>query len=282
MKGFGIHSSLWTMAWDRETAEYSVNEAKKHGLDIVEIALLDPPSVDGGHSRGLFEKAGITPVCSLGLPDEIRASVHPEKALEFLTTAIEKAAEIGAPALSGVIYGSIGERTGEPPTQKELDNITWTLERAAKVAKPLNVELGIEAINRYETHLVNTAEQAVSLLERVGMPNVFVHLDTYHMNIEEKGIANGILRARDHLKYIHLSESDRGVPGLGTVAWDEVFTALAAIGYEGGMAMESFINLPPEVGSGLSVWRPVTEEEQDVLGFGLPFLKKKAQQFGLI
>ena len=77
------------------------------------------------------------------------------------------------------------------------------------------IELGVEAVNRYENHLINTGWQAVDMIERVGADNIFVHLDTYHMNIEEKGAANGILDAREHLKYIHLSESDRGTPGYG-------------------------------------------------------------------
>ena len=120
------------------------------------------------------------------------------------------------------------------------------------------------------------------MVEKVGQPNVFVHLDTYHMNIEEKGLANGILAARDHLKYIHLSESDRGVPGTGTIAWDEIFGALAAIGFTGGMALESFITLPPQIASALSVWRPVARDAAEVLGDGLPCLRNKAAQYGLI
>jgi D-psicose/D-tagatose/L-ribulose 3-epimerase len=116
----------------------------------------------------------------------------------------------------------------------------------------------------------------------VGADNLFVHLDTYHMNIEEKGIAQGILDARDHLRYIHLSESDRGTPGAGTVGWDEIFSALKAVGFKGGLAMESFINMPPEVAYGLSVWRPVASGEPEVMGNGLPFLRNKARQYGLI
>ena len=120
------------------------------------------------------------------------------------------------------------------------------------------------------------------MIEQVGADNIFVHLDTYHMNIEEKGAANGILAAREHLKYIHLSESDRGTPGSGNVPWDEVYAALAAIDFKGGLAMESFINMPPEVSYGLSVWRPVAKDEAEVMGNGLPFLRNKARQYGLI
>ena len=111
---------------------------------------------------------------------------------------------------------------------------------------------------------------------------MFIHLDTYHMNIEEKGVAQAILDARDHLRYIHLSESDRGTPGMGTVDWDEIFVALRAIDFNGGLAMESFVNMPPEIAFGLSVWRPVARDEAEVMEKGLPFLKNKAAQYGLI
>ena len=82
--------------------------------------------------------------------------------------------------------------------------------------------------------------------------------------------------------FIHLSESDRGTPGSGTVDWDEIFVALRAIDFRGGLAMESFVNMPPEIAFGLSVWRPVASGEAEVMGKGLPFLRNKAEQYGLI
>lgn len=282
MQGFGVHTSMWTMNWDREGAEKAIAGAAHYKMDFIEIALLNAPAVDAGHTRALLEKNGLRAVCSLGLPEAAWASVRPDAAIEHLKLAIEKTAEMGAEALSGVIYGGIGERTGVPPTQGEYDNITRVLSAAASHAKRFGIELGVEAVNRYENHLVNSAQQAVDVVERVGADNVFVHLDTYHMNIEEKGAANGILIAREHLKYIHLSESDRGTPGYGNVPWDEIYATLAAIGFKGGLAMESFINMPPEVAYGLAVWRPVARDMEEVMGNGLPFLRNKAAQYGLI
>ncbi|MGD1887865.1 MAG: sugar phosphate isomerase/epimerase family protein [Cohaesibacteraceae bacterium] len=282
MQGFGIHSSIWTMSWTPEAAEHAVGEAVRHGFDFVEVALLDPPMVDADHSRALFERSGIHAVCSLGLPEACWPSRDPEPGIAFLRVALDKAAAMGAEALTGVTYGGIGERSGMPPTEAELDNVARCLEEAAKHAKTLGIAFGIEPVNRYETHLLNTGQQAVEMVERVGAGNMFVHLDTYHMNIEEKGVANGILAARDHLRYIHLSESDRGVPGKGTCDWDEIHAALAAIGFKGGLAMESFMNMPPEIAYGLSVWRPVAESTEEVIGEGLPFLRGKARQYGLI
>jgi D-psicose/D-tagatose/L-ribulose 3-epimerase len=282
MQGFGIHSSIWTMRWTPDAAEMAVAEAVRHGFDFIEVALLDPPIVDAAHSRALFDRTGVRAVCSLGLPEACWPSVNPDAGLEFLKVALDKTAAMGADALSGVTYGGIGQRTGLPPSECELDNVARCLEAAARHAKSLGIAFGIEPVNRYETHLINTGWQAVAMIERVGAENIFVHLDTYHMNIEEKGAANGILAARDHLRYIHLSESDRGVPGAGTCDWDEIYATLAAIGFKGGLAMESFMNMPPELAYGLSVWRPVAESTEQVIGEGLPFLRQKARQYGLI
>lgn len=282
MEGFGVHTSMWTMSWDRAGAERAVAAAAQHKMDFIEIALLNPGGVDVPHTRALLEKHGLRAVCSLGLPEQARASLRPDAAIDFLRVALDKTAEMGAEALSGVIYGVIGERTGLPPTPGEVDNVVRVMDTSARYAKSLGLQLGIEPVNRYESHLLNTGWQAVEMIRRIGADNIFVHLDTYHMNIEEKGIANGILDARDHLKYIHLSESDRGTPGAGNCDWDAVYATLAAIGFKGGLAMESFINMPPELAHGLSVWRPVAENEAEVMGSGLPFLRNKARQYGLI
>ncbi|MEP0521368.1 MAG: sugar phosphate isomerase/epimerase [Hyphomicrobiales bacterium] len=282
MEGFGVHTSMWTMSWDRPGCERAVAKAASYGMDFLEIALLDPPAVDAEHSKKTLDAHKMRSVCSLGLPQEVWASHNPQGAVDFLKIALEKCAAMGCEALSGVTYGGIGERSGLPPSDAELDNVAHALEATAKYAKSLGLLFGIEPVNRYETHLINTGWQAVAMIERIGADNMFVHLDTYHMNIEEKGISQGILDARDYLRYIHLSESDRGTPGAGTVGWDEIFATLKAVDFKGGLAMESFIDMPPEIAHGLSVWRPVASGEAEVMENGLPFLRNKSKQYGLI
>lgn len=282
MQGFGVHTSMWTMHWDRAGAERTIPAAAGYGMDFIEIALLNTAIVDAPHTRALLERHGMRAVCSLGLPEQNWASVNPDGAIGHLCAAIDKAAEMGAEALSGVTYGGIGQRTGVPPTMAEYDNVARALAAAARHARARGIAFGIEPVNRYENHLINTGWQAKWMIEKVGADNIFIHLDTYHMNIEEKGAANGILDAREHLRYIHLSESDRGTPGEGTCDWDEVFATLAAIDFRGGLAMESFINMPPEIAYGLGVWRPVAENFEEVMGRGLPFLRNKARQYRLI
>jgi D-psicose/D-tagatose/L-ribulose 3-epimerase len=272
---------MWTMKWDRSGAERAIAGAVKYKMDFIEIPLVDAPSVDATHTRKLLEKHALRAACSLVLPQAAWASARPEAAIEHLKTAIEKAAAMGGEALTGVTYGGTNERTGSPPTKAEYDNVARALEAAAKHAERNGIQLGVEAVNRYENHLVNSAEQAVALVERIGMANVFVHLDTFHMNIEEKGAANGILSARNHLKYMHMSESDRGTPGYGNVPWDAIFACLAATGFKGGLTLESFVSMPSEMAGDISTWRPVARDADEVLDNGLSFLRSKAAQYGL-
>jgi D-psicose/D-tagatose/L-ribulose 3-epimerase len=277
-----MHSSLWTARWTPDAVEKLVPEAARHGFEVIEIALLAPETIDVEHSRAVLSEHGITPTCSLGLPREVTAPLHPNKAEAYLMRALEVAHALGSGTLSGVTYATIGYTTGRPPAEQEYANIAKALVPVARRAAEHGMTLGLEPCNRYETHLVNTAEQAVRLIERIGEPNVTIHLDTYHMNIEEKGFAHGIRAAGRHLRYIHLSESDRGVPGTGTIDWDATFEALAETGFEGDMVIESFITLPPEIARALSVWRPVADSAEQVLQGGVPFLRDLAQKHGLL
>ncbi|MEO1102525.1 MAG: TIM barrel protein, partial [Pseudomonadota bacterium] len=168
MKGFGVHTSMWTFEWTREGAEMAVAQAKRYPVDFIEIALLDPPMVDGPHTAKLLDEAELPAVCSLGLPEECWASRHPEKAVDFLKMALDKTAETGALALSGVTYGGIGERSGKPPTDTEKDNIARVLKEVAGYAKGKNLLFGIEPVNRYENHIINTGWQAVEIIEKTG------------------------------------------------------------------------------------------------------------------
>jgi D-psicose/D-tagatose/L-ribulose 3-epimerase len=282
MVRFGMHSSLWTARWTPDAVEKLVPEAARHGLEVIEIALLAPETIDVEHSRRVLRDHGVAPTCSLGLPQEVTAPLHPSKAEAFLMRALEVAHALGSSTLSGVTYATIGYTSGAPPAEQEYANIAKALRPVARRAAEHGMTLGLEPCNRYETHLVNTAEQAVRLIERIGEPNVMVHLDTYHMNIEEKGFAHGIRRAGRHLRYIHLSENDRGVPGSGTIDWDATFTALAETGFDGDMVIESFVTLPPEIARALSVWRPVADSAEQVLREGVPFLRNLAQEHGLL
>jgi D-psicose/D-tagatose/L-ribulose 3-epimerase len=145
----------------------------------------------------------------------------------------------------------------------------------AEYAQPAGITLGLEPVNRYESCLINTVGQAAALADRIGLPNVGVHLDTYHMNIEETGWAAPVHTAGQKLCHIHLCENDRGIPGTGLVQWDTLFAALHDIHYEGYGAMESFFSVSDDMRSGTCIWRDLAPDGDTLVSEGLRFLKSR-------
>ena len=156
------------------------------------------------------------------------------------------------------------------------------LKNVARYAAEKDVSLGVEAINRYETYLINLASQADAMLDRIDEPNMFVHLDTYHMNIEEKGFYDPIVATGPRMQYIHLSESDRGTPGTGNVHWNEVFRGLKALDYDGHLVMESFAAINEDIIGATALWRDVVGDPEALVRDGLAFLRKKAAEHDLL
>jgi D-psicose/D-tagatose/L-ribulose 3-epimerase len=282
MTRIGMHFSLWGGAWTRASAELAVPEAAKYGLEIIEIPLLAPESIDVPHARDLLAYHKVAPSGSLCLPNDKMATQHPAAARDFVLAALEVAHALGCTFLGGVTYSALGYKSGSAPTEAEYASIVEALTPVARRAGELGMKLGLEPCNRYETHLLNTAAQSLALLERIDEPSTTIHLDTYHMNIEEKGIGHGFRVAGPRAPYIHISESDRGVPGTGTIDWDDAFAALAGIGFDGDLVIESFVTLPPEIASALCVWRPVAKDRYEVLDHGVPFIRDMARKHGLI
>jgi len=281
MPRLGLHGLAFTPLWNPSEADRLLPPITAHGVTVIETPLLDPKNYDSVGTRRAAERNGVEIVCSLGLPAEIDILRNPGDAVDYLGFALQVARDAGAAALSGVTYGTIGKTSGAPVTGAESDAICRLVDRVAQKARDLNMRLGLEPCNRYETHLLNTARQTAEIIERVGAPNVFIHLDTYHMNIEEAGMAEGFADAGEHLGYVHLSESNRGVPGKGTMDWAATFKGLADVDFEGTMTLESFVYLAPEIASGLAVWRPVADRPEDVIEVGLPFLREQAEAAGL-
>lgn len=279
---FGAHAFIWAGEWTREGAERVISGAADAGLDFVEIPLLDPGSIDVEHTRSLLDRYGLGCSCSLGLPLEVHLPSNPEGARRFLDGAVETTAALGSPILTGCLYTHVGTLTGKPPEPAEIELVVRVLKNTARRAAEYGVELGIEAINRYETYLLNLASQAGELLDRIDEPNVFVHLDTYHMNIEEKGFYEPIVSLGSRLGYIHLSESDRGTPGTANVHWDEVFRGLKDIDYGGALAMESFAAVNEALIGATALWRDVVGDPDALVRDGLAFLRAMGREHGVL
>jgi len=281
MAKLGLHTFAAAPRWDVSDFEALLPKLEHHRVRVLEVPLLDPAEINVGQSRLFFERTGIEPVCSLGLPAEIDVVADPEAGLAFLEPAFDVAQRLGAPCLSGVTYGTIGKISGAPRTQAEFDGTARFIERAAKAAKAHGLKLGIEPCNRYETHIMNTGADGRAYCEAAGAENVFIHLDTYHMNIEEQSMADGFRDCGAFLGYVHLSESNRAAPGRGCVDWHGAFRALVDIGYDGTLTLESMNHVHPAIASALAIWRPVEMQPDDVVDAGLPFLHATAEDCGL-
>ena len=280
MAKLGLHTFAVAAKFDLGKMRTLLPKFNQYKVRVIEIPLLDPAEIDISATRDFLQEAGIEPICSLGLPDTVDVISDPDDGLAFLRSAFEVTAGIGSAALAGVTYGTVGRTSGEPRTQAEFDGTCRFIERAARLAGDYGLRLGFEPCNRYETHIMNTGAHGRELCEAVGVDNIFIHLDTYHMNIEEESFRQGFLDCGPFLGYVHLSESNRGVPGAGTVGWREIYKTLAEIGFDGITTLESMNYVHPAIASALAVWRPVATNPEDVINKGLPFLHRTAEEIG--
>lgn len=281
----GIHAMAWTPHWSNESLPL-IDRVAALGLDFIEIPLMGIEDIDPGSIRSQVEGAGIGVVTSSVLSDSTDitsadASIR-EAGVAYLQRCVDATAEMGAPQFSGVIYCSHGKRPSERPGADEWEWSAECLTRVAAHAQEAGIVIGLEPVNRYESPLLNTCEQALQLADMITLPNVKVHLDTYHMNIEEKGFHDPIVAAGPRMQYIHLSESDRGIPGTGNVHWDDVFRGLKDAGYSGRLVMESFAAVNEDIIGATAMWRDVVGDPHRLVTEGLAFLREKAAAFGIM
>ena len=271
----GIHSGLWMARWTDEIAPIFATVADL-GFDGVEVSLLGMTDEKAAALGGLARDHGLEVTCSDGLSREADiTSPDPEvraAGLEYLRWAVRTTAAMGSRGLAGVVYAPWG--VFDPPNKAER------AKRAAEAFSALDadlerhdVTLGIEAINRFETDLVNTAAEATALAADSGSSRIGVLLDTFHMNMEEKDIAAAIVTARDHLVHFHVSDNDRGVPGSGHVPWSDVRRGLSEVGYDRWIVAEMFVVAGNPASADLNIWRDIEPDATRAAGRTLQFMQ---------
>ena len=285
MVKFGIHALTWVSKWDKNSLDV-IDKAKGSGFDLIEIPLLEPEDMSlAKEIKGRLNSLRMSCAGSIGLPELANiTSVDGEvrkTGIGFLKKCVVSTAEMGGKVLTGVAYTAFGKNPVRPATEEEWNYSAEALKEVARFAGDYGITLGIEPVNRYETNLLNTASQAKRLKGMIGEANVGVHLDTYHMNIEEKGFYQPIKEVGEDLIYVHMSESDRGIPGTGNVGWDEVFKALSEIGYSGPLTTETFCcSIPGMVCA--SVWRELVPSQDIFAKEALKFLNKKKNEYYVV
>ena len=225
----------------------SIYRAAQMGYDGVELHIKDPRTIDKEEIDRALLKTGLC-VTSIGTgPSYSQEGIYlthddpalRQQAVVRMLDHVELGAHWGAVVILGLMKGQIKDTTAGPEIyhQRLSDSLSPILRRA----EDLGVCIAVEVIDRFESDWLNTIEEGLDWLSQIGSPALGLHLDTFHMNIEEPNCAASILKAGAAVKHLHVADSDRWYPGHAHYDFASDFAALRQIGYEGAAALESFL-----------------------------------------
>ena len=280
----GVNTWTWVSPFRTEDARAIFPKVKRMGFDSVEIALEDPFLVDSGEIRRLLDENGLAvQVCGAFGPGRDMSSDDPaviNQALDYIQQAVDFAQAAGARVVCGPMYSAVGKARHVPAEVRraERERAVEGLKKASEIAESAGIRLAIEPLNRFETDMINTARQARDLIDSIGSEWVGIHLDTFHMNIEENDVYEAVVAAGDKLYHIHASESNRGTPGAGLAAWDEMARGLKDVNFDGAVVIETFTPEVQEIARAAAIWRPLAESQDELASNGLKFLRKLLAQ----
>lgn len=294
MNKLGIFMNFWEKNWDADHKKY-IKKVAEIGFDILEFQAQPLLEMSREHMRELVllaEECGIELTYSLGLDRNYDVSSLDEKVrlggVDYLKRIVERIGFMGGTLLSGVSYAGWGTPDNFNGDKRPYwENSIKSMKEIIKTAENCGVTYCVEAVNRFETCLINTAEEALKYVDEVESPNIGVLLDTYHMNIEENNIGDAIRLAGNKLTSFHTGENNRTAPGRGHLNWDEIFGALSEIGYKGRIVSEPFVMQGGEVGRDIHVYRDlldnpsearIDEEAKYLLNFEKSMLKNYNMQ----
>ncbi len=276
---FGVNTWVWTAPLTNQTLEVLVPKVAALGFDWIEFPLENIGSFDTGRAAELVAEydLGVSTCAAMG-PD--RDLIHPDKAVRdngmaYIRQCIDANRVIGATNLVGPIYSAVG-RTWQASAEeraRDVDLLVMNLSELAAYAGDNGVVMGIEPLNRFETSFINLAAQAIEVVDRVDHPSCQIMLDTFHMNIEEKSLGAAIRATGSRLCHLHACENDRGAPGSGNVAWEEVQSALSDIGYDGPVVIESFTSDVKSIAKAAAIWRSLADSQDELAADGVRFLR---------
>lgn len=255
---------------------------KATGYDGVEFPIFD--TSDPSHFKTIgqeIKNQGLQCTAVTILPDEAHNAISADAknrqgAIDHLKRVIECAHNAGVQTLCGPYYQVLGQFSGKFPSEDELNRAAEVHRAIAPVAAAAGVKCAIEALNRFESHLLNTMEQAASYVKRVNHPNFGTMYDTFHANIEEKDPVGCIdtVFATGKLNHIHISENDRGTPGRGHCPIKQVIAKLKGLGYDGWLTIEAFGAALPDLAAATRVWRDFFPSREQVYEEGYTLIRK--------
>ena len=277
---FGASTFIWVSPFSTNDFDLLYKVADM-GYDLIEIAVEDKAIIDWTTLRRIARETGLNLTISGAFgPNRDISSADPairQNGLNYIVDCLRIAEAMSSPIFTGPVYSAVG-KTRYVSAERKQEERNWCLENlheVGKVAHECGVVVGIEPLNRFETDMVNTADQALSLVNELGHSSVKISLDTFHNNIEEKSIPATIRAVgRELLCHVQGNESDRGTPGTGNVDWSGIKEALTEIGYEGALVIETFGAPSEELAKAASIWRPLANSADELASEGLAFYKK--------
>lgn len=282
---FGTLYSYWTNEWSCNYPE-TAKRVRDVGFDILEVGanhLVEMPEKELMELGAAAKDLGLTITSNIGPKKRYDvASKDPDvrtAGIRYLCDIMKKMDQIDSRSLVGVTY------TYWPNDFSDLDkDAIWargveSVKQVGSFARDLGIDQCLEVVNRFETLVLNTAEEAVRFCEQVGLDNVKILMDTFHMNIEEDNILEGFRTAGKRLGHVHVGEGNRKLPGMGSLPWREIGETLREIGYDGNIVMEPFLLSGGGVGRDIQVWRDLSggatrEQMDDMIRESLSFLRR--------
>ncbi|WP_433236061.1 sugar phosphate isomerase/epimerase family protein [Streptosporangium sp. CA-135522] len=265
----GVHALVWVGDTSPSSLAYAIEKTKATGFDLLEISLHDSANLDVGAARDTLRAADLDVACSRGLAFDADVSSDDPSVVErgekLLHDSLAVTGALGGTHFTGALYSALG-KYDHPLTAAGRRNVVSVLRRLAQEAGRRDMTLGLEICNRYETNVINTARDALVLADDIGEDNVLIHLDTYHMNIEEDDLVRPVHEVGDRLGYVHIGENHRGYPGSGHLDFTSFFHALGDVGYQGPITFESFSSAVVMRGlsNDLAIWRNLWSDGEDL------------------
>lgn len=279
---YGINTMVWTTRVGEAQAPL-FSRIREWGFDGVELFLSPEEPANLPAVRHILDAIQLGRTTCVVLPRDSNlvsgdAAVR-RRGGDFLTRCVERTAELGAQLMCGPLYAGLGVMTGRARTQEEWEWAADGLAAAARRGQQFGVTLCIEPLNRFETYFLNTLKDAAALVRAIGEPNVQIHFDSFHANIEECHVAESLRAVGKELGHVHISENDRGIPGTGHNDWHGIVQTLAEIPYDGWLTIESFAQPEPELAAAAAIWRDIAPSGDELARRGLEFIKGMCQQW---
>jgi D-psicose/D-tagatose/L-ribulose 3-epimerase len=274
----GAHALVFTGIFDRVGLEKAISSTKTAGFDLIEIPLMNTETFDKKLAARLLQEYDLSVSASLGLNDSTDLTSSDPAVVrageQLLTECLNILHVMGGAQLCGVIYSAM-KKYMEPVSAEGRASSAAAIRRLGTLAADLGIHLSLEVVNRYETNLMNTGREALKFLDEIDNPNVSVHLDTYHMNIEESDMFSPVLDVAERLGYVHVGESHRGYLGSGTVDFGSFFRGLARVNYDGPIVFESFSSavVNADLSRTLGIWRNLWQDSDDLAAHANSFIR---------